>query len=220
MEPVTEPIALRGPVEAERTWLDERSWVDLLPGWVQGADELFQVVVERAGFSATRVYRYDHWVEERRLAASFNPSSSPHPVLLDAQRQLQHHYRVRFGGAGMALYRDGRDGMAFHRDRDMRWLDDTVIALLVLGDRRPFALRPRANRYRHEDPNKGATLTLRPGHGDVVVMGGACQVGWEHGVPQVPGPVGGRLSVQWRWTSRRGRPEVGASYRAPRHYSR
>jgi len=116
------------------------------------------------------------------------------------------------------LYRDGRDGMAFHRDRDLRWLDDTVVALLVLGDRRPFRLRPRANRYAHELDHKGATHDVAPGHGDLVVMGGACQVGWEHSVPQVPEPVGGRLSVQWRWTSRTGRPVEGASFSAPRTY--
>jgi len=49
-------------------------------------------------------------------------------------------------------------------------------------------------------------------------MGGACLVGWEHWVPQVPEPVGGRLSVQWRWTSRTGRPVEGASFSAPRTY--
>ena len=43
-----------------------------------------------------------------------------------------------------------------------RTLDDTVVALLVLGDRRPFLLRPRANRYAHEAPAKGATHDLAP----------------------------------------------------------
>ncbi len=141
-------------------------------------------------------------------------------MLLDAHRQVQHRYRVRFDGAALAWYRDGRDMVAFHRDRDMRWLDDTVIALLVLGDRRPFAIRPRSNRYRHEDPDKGATHRFLPGGGDLLVMGGGCQAGWEHSVPPVPGAVGGRISVQWRWTSGTGRMERGGSYRSPRFYGR
>jgi hypothetical protein len=49
-------------------------------------------------------------------------------------------------------------------------------------------------------------------------MGGATQVGWEHSVPKLTRRVEGRISVQWRWTSRRGRPFQGASFRAPRHY--
>ena len=55
--------------------------------------------------------------------------------------------------------------------------------------------------------------------GDLHVMGGATQAGWEHSVPKLTRRVGGRISVQWRWTSRRGRPFQGASFRSPRHYS-
>jgi alkylated DNA repair dioxygenase AlkB len=102
----------------------------------------------------------------------------------------------------------------------MRWLDDTIIALLVLGARRPVLIRSRSGRYDHEAADKGTSHRLMPGHGDLLVMGGACQAGWEHSVPQVSGAVAGRISVQWRWTSKLGRMERGGSYRAPRHYSR
>jgi alkylated DNA repair dioxygenase AlkB len=216
---VAAPIELTG-AEAQRTWIDERSWVDLWPGWVAGADALFDHLGTSVAFRQGRVYRYDHWVDEPRLGAGYSTATAPHPILLEAQRTLQHHYGVRFGGASIALYRDGRDMVAFHRDRDMRWLDDTVIALLVLGRRRPFAIRPRANRYDHEHPAKGATHQFTPGDGDLLVMGGATQAGWEHSVTPQPGLVGGRMSVQWRWTSKLGRMERGGSYRAPRHYGR
>ncbi len=213
-------VELDGAVVAQRTELDDRSWVDLWPGWLAGADELFAHLAASVDFRQGRIYRYDHWVDEPRLGAGFTPATSPHPSLVAAQRAIQHHYGVRFEGAGLAHYRDGRDMVAFHRDRDMKWLDDTVIALLVLGERRPFLIRPRANRYAHEADDKGATHRLMPGHGDLLVMGGGCQAGWEHSVPQVPSPVGGRISVQWRWTSRQGRMERGGSYSKPRHYGR
>jgi alkylated DNA repair dioxygenase AlkB len=213
-------IELAPGVEVERTWLDERSWVDLWPGWLAGADALYEHLVAAVPFRQGRVYRYDHWVDEPRVVSWFTPATAPHPVLLDAHRTIQHRYQVRFDGAALAWYRDGRDMVAFHRDRDLRWLDDTVIALLVLGERRPFAIRPRANRYAHEAPAKGATHQLGPGHGDLLVMGGASQVGWEHSVPPRPGTSGGRLSVQWRWTSRQGRMAEGGSYRSPRFYGR
>ena len=76
-------------------------------------------------------------------------------MLVDAHRTIQHRYDVRFDGAALALYRDGRDMVAFHRDRDMRWLDDTVIALLVLGDRRPFLIRPRVEPLRPRGRRQG-----------------------------------------------------------------
>jgi alkylated DNA repair dioxygenase AlkB len=133
---------------------------------------------------------------------------------------LQREYKVFFDGFSLNWYRDGRDSQAFHRDRDMKWLDETVIGIVTLGARRPWLLRPRANRYDHEAPNRGATIDIAPASGDLLVLGGAAQVGWEHSVPKVPAPVGGRMSVQWRWTSKRGRQEQGGSYRKPRTFSR
>jgi alkylated DNA repair dioxygenase AlkB len=101
----------------------------------------------------------------------------------------------------------------------MRWLDDTVIGVLSLGARRPWLLRPRANRYDHGADMNGATHDFAPASGDLLVLGGACQARWEHSVPKVDPRTGGRVSLQWRWTSRRGQMEKGGSYRAPRHFS-
>lgn len=204
-----------------RVQLDPASWVDVVRGFVTEADALYDHLVATVAFAPSEVFRYDHWKPEPRLGAGFTPATAPHPVLVEAQRTLQHRYRVRFeGGAALVWYRDGSDSMALHRDRDMRWLDDTVVALLVLGERRPFPIRPLAAKYDHEAPDRGATHVLRPGHGDLVVMGGATQRGWQHGVPRVDGRVGGRISVQWRWTSRRGRMERGGGYAKPVHFGR
>lgn len=209
----------------ERVQLDEDSWVDVVRGLVAGPDEAFRAVHDRTRWAQGRLFRYERWVDEPRMGAGWRAGDPlAHPVLLEVHRWIQARYGVRFDSFGLALYRDGHDGQAFHRDRDMRWLDDTLIALLTLGARRPWHLRPAANRHDHgawEAGAKGATHDLQPGPGDLVVMGGATQVGWEHSVPQLGDrPVDPRISVQWRWTSRTGRPVVGASYRAPRTYSR
>jgi hypothetical protein len=142
-----------------------------------------------------------------------------HPVLIEAHRWLQHRYGVRFDGFTLVRYRDGGDGQGFHRDRDMRFLDHTVVAVLTLGATRPWLLRPKGHRHAHGLPARGATHDLAPASGDLLVMGGRCQADWEHSVAPVPRrPVGERISIQWRWTSRQGRPEVGGSYGAPRRY--
>lgn len=205
----------------ERTQLDDRSWVDVGRGWLDGADGLYEELTATVPWQPSRVWRYDHWFEEPRLGA-WVPTAQAHPRLLEAQRRLQHDYGVQFGygGFSMVWYRDGRDHMAIHRDRDMKWLEETVVAVLTLGAERPWVVRPRANRHAHELPNKGATHDFRPGAGDVLVLGGACQVGWEHGVPAVVGLDRGRISIQWRWTSKRGRQELGGSYRKPLRYRR
>lgn len=212
-------------IEFERVHLDATTWVDVARGFLQGrdvdVDEALAVVLGGTRWQASRLYKYDHWVEENRLGAMWRPGQPvPHQALVETHRSLQHHYGVSFPGFALLQYRDGRDGQAFHRDRDMRWCDDTLIAILTLGARRPWLLRPRAHRNDHALERKGATHDLAPAAGDLFVLGGRAQADWEHSVPPVPGPVGVRLSFQWRWTSKRGQPEVGGSYRAPQHYSR
>jgi alkylated DNA repair dioxygenase AlkB len=176
--------------------------------------------VETVDFRQSRLWRYERWVEEPRLGRWLGKGPFPNPALVDAQRALQARYRVTFEGLGLAWYRDGRDSVAFHRDRDLRYCEDTVIAILTVGARRPWLLRPRQRRDKWIAAHGGATHDVAPGSGDLLVMGGRCQVDWEHSVPKVRGAVPGRISAQWRYTSRRGRPEIGSSYRAPRNFDR
>ncbi|HEV3352631.1 MAG TPA: alpha-ketoglutarate-dependent dioxygenase AlkB [Acidimicrobiales bacterium] len=213
--------AIRDDVDVERVWLDDTSWVDVARGWLAGADAVHAAVLDRAAWRQSKLWRYDHWVEEPRLGASARIGAEPlHPALADLQRALQRRYGVTFGAPAVALYRDGNDSVAFHRDRDLRWLDDTLIAIVSLGQRRPWHLRPRANRFAHDLPNQGATVDISPAAGDLLVMGGRSQADWEHSVPKVRHPLGPRISLQWRWTSRQGRPVQGPSYRAPRTFRR
>lgn len=205
----------------ERVRLDDHSWVDVARGWLAGADEVYDALAQGVAWQQGRLWRYERWVEEPRLGSWWRVGTPPpHPVIPELQKTIQARYRVPFEGVALAWYRDGRDGVAFHRDREMRWLEETVIAVLTLGQRRPWRLRPRANRYDHDSPLRGATHDLAPAAGDLFVMGGRCQADWEHSVPKVHRPIRGRMSLQWRWTSRRGRPVQGPGYRAPRHYSR
>ena len=204
----------------ERLALDDTSWVDVARGWMAGADELFDALLNGVRWETNRLFRYDHFVEERRLGSFWRSGRPlPHPALAEAQRTIQRRYQASFDGFSMIQYRNAADGQAFHRDTDMRWLDDTIIAVLSLGARRPWQLRPRANRYSH-DAGHGATFDVQPGGGDLLVMGGRSQADWLHAVPKVRGRVRSRISAQWRWTSKRGRRDTNPGFSAPRHFSR
>lgn len=207
-------------METERLWLDDTAWVDVTRGFLPDADEVYEAVLAGSSWQQGRLWRYERWVEEPRLGA-WGRAASDHPALLATTKHLQDTYGVRFpDGYALAHYRTGADGQAFHRDRDMKWCENTLIGILTLGATRPWLLRPRGNRYAHELPSHGATHDLRPASGDLLVMGGTCQLGWEHSVAKVRTPVGGRISAQWRWTSRTGQQERTAGYRAPLRFSR
>jgi hypothetical protein len=104
---------------------------------------------------------------------------------------------VTFDGFGMIQYRDGSDGQGFHRDTDMRWLDDTLIAVLTLGAQRPWLLRPVQRRRGDDGWTDGWTdgrdeeatpdIDLAPASGDLLVLGGRAQADWLHSVAYQPG---------------------------------
>jgi alkylated DNA repair dioxygenase AlkB len=212
-------IDRRAPVQ--RVDLAPNSWVELVPNFVRDADTVFAEFRESLEWGQTEVLRYDHYVPENRLGTGVR--SDAYPLLRQTDLHLRSRYRVPFTGVAAILYRDGRDFQGLHSDREMKWLDDTLIAIAVLGARRPFVLRPRLERGVPVDRVPAGTapedVVLTPGEGDLLVMGGACQREWLHGVPAAHGVERARISLTWRWTSRRGRPDTNPTYYDGRHFS-
>ena len=194
--------------------LDDRSWIDVARGWLVGADELFAYLRDHVRWQQGKVWRYEKWVEEPRLGAGGSLRNPHHPVLADVQRAIAREYRAAFDGFGLAYYRDSRDSVAMHRDREMRWLDDTVVAILTLGATRPFLVQRRSTR------DRSTARDLAPASGDLMVFGGRFQADWLHGVPKTRHAVRGRISAQWRYTSKRGRRDTQPGYYEPREFSR
>jgi alkylated DNA repair dioxygenase AlkB len=187
--------AVDASVAFERIHLDERSWVDVARNWLWGSDTLLDALVDEVDWHQGRRWMYDRMVDDPRLSCWFDAGDElPHPSLPMIDRALEGRYHVPLRGPALNYYRDGRDSVAPHRDRELRKLDDTLIAIVTLGARRPFLIRSRTG---------GRSRDIAPAGGDVLVMGGACQREWEHAVPKVK-RVGPRISVTWRWSSGRG----------------
>lgn len=206
---------------ARRIELDADSWVDVVSGFVLDPAAALADVHAATPWQQSEVLRYDHYVPERRLTAGLRPDSRP--LLRQADLHLTAAYRKPLSGVAAILYRDGDDFQGLHSDREMRWLDDTLIAIVVLGHRRPFVFRPRAPIAEVVERVPAGShpddIVIMPGEGDLLVMGGACQRSWLHGVPAAAGVRAPRISLTWRWTSRRGRPDTSPGYFDGRQYS-
>lgn len=188
-----ELTALTGRVR--RTVLTDGAWVDRLPGWMRGSDAVLDVLTAKAPWREERRQMFDREVDVPRLLCWYGACEPlPHPVLAAARSALSDYYRPElhepFLTAGLCLYRDGRDSVAWHGDTIGRGSHtDTMVAIVSVGSDRPLHLRPRSG---------GPGLKIPVGHGDLVVMGGSCQRTWEHSIPKTSRPVGPRISIQFR----------------------
>ncbi|MFD0057952.1 alpha-ketoglutarate-dependent dioxygenase AlkB [Streptomyces sp. NPDC005047] len=186
-----------GPLDGlRRTHLGAGAWIDLLPGWLHGADALFQHLAAEVPWRAERRAMYERVVDVPRLLAFYGAGDPlPHPLLTEARDALSARYADELGEpfttAGLCHYRDGRDSVAWHGDRIGRGArQDTMVAILSVGAPRDLLLRPAGG---------GGETVRRPlGHGDLIVMGGSCQRTWEHCVPKSTRAAGPRISVQFR----------------------
>ena len=175
--------------------LTRGAWVDLRPGWLEGSAAVFSELTVAVPWRAERRQMYDRVVDVPRLLCFYGEDEAlPHPLLTAARGALTSHYGAELGEpfrtAGLCLYRDGRDSVAWHGDTIGRGqTEDTMVAIVSLGSPRVLALRPRGG---------GASLRFEVGHGDLLVMGGSCQRTWEHAVPKTSKAIGPRISVQFR----------------------
>jgi alkylated DNA repair dioxygenase AlkB len=178
-----------------RTALTRGAWVDLRRGWVSGPSTVFDRLSTGVPWQAERRAMYDREVDVPRLLAFYSEGADlPDPLLTGARDALSAHYADELGEpfrtAGLCLYRDGQDSVAWHGDTIGRSrTEDTMVAIVSVGAPRALLLRPRGG---------GDTLRFSLGHGDLIVMGGSCQRTWEHAIPKTAHATGPRISIQFR----------------------
>ncbi len=175
----------------ERIRLDEESWLDYAPEWVRGSDRLFEAVLKTRSWAQRTRWVYDKNVLEPRLTAYWRLGTAVplKPRLLEEMRAcLCERYAVEFDSLGFNLYRDGRDAVAWHRDKIRKEISEPVVPLVSLGERRRFLIRSRGG---------GSSRVFFLGRGDLLVTGGKTQRTWEHSVPRVA-HASSRISIAFR----------------------
>ena len=179
-----------------RDGLDDRSWLDVVPGWVPDHGALFDRLLEIAPWQQRTRRMWDDEVLEPRLVAAWRTGEPLPPEVAELVAPLDARYGVRFDSCLINLYRDGNDAVAWHADTVRKTMRDPLVATVSLGARRSFLVRPA----------DGGAVVRRyaPGEGDLIVMGGSMQHDWHHTVPRERSASGARMSI----TLRHSRPAV------------
>lgn len=178
--------------------LGRGAWVEHRRGWLEGHEEVFETLLAGTRWRRQRRRMYERIVDVPRLIASIPEDGPGHEILPLMAAALSSRYGLGLERISIACYRDGRDSVAWHGDRLGPHRDDTVVAIVSVGARRRFLLRPAGG---------GPSMAFTPGWGDLLVMGGACQRTWEHTVPKVS-HAEPRISIQFRVAVDEDTPEM------------
>lgn len=175
------------------------------PAWMPAAesDALFTALREAVPWGVHRIRLFGREVDSPRLScwigdpgAAYTYSGTrfeprPWPVALRPVRaRLQDTLGIDFNSVLANFYRNGRDGMGWHRDSEAELGRDPTIASLSLGATRRFAFRDRRDARRR--------LALELPAGSLLVMAGQTQRHWLHALPKTARPVEPRINLTFR----------------------
>ena len=134
-----------GPLgsSVRRTVLAHGAWIDLRPGWISGAGALLGRLLTATPWRAEKRQMYDRMVDVPRLLCFYAEDQPlPDAALDQAREALSQHYQEELGEpfrtAGLCLYRDGRDSVAWHGDTKM-CIRDRSWGRPAMGPARPAA---------------------------------------------------------------------------------
>lgn len=159
-------------------------------GWLPAAeaDALLASLEARSDWTQGRVRMFGREVPEPRLTIfegdlGVRYTYAHRPLVgrgwsaeLEALRdRFEREFGIRSNTVLANLYRDGRDSMGWHRDREPELGPDPQVVSLSLGASRDFDVRRDLDRRTHR---------FSLGHGDLLVMGTNSQTKWTHCVPK------------------------------------
>ena len=191
----------------ERTNLNVRSWIEHDIGWARptcNADpDWFGTLSTALSWRRAERTMYDRIVEVPRLMSwhQLDDDETPEPLRQWAGR-IDREYDTAMTSAGVNLYRDGSDSVAWHADVVGVGRSDSTVAVVSLGASRPILVRPTGG---------GASMRWLLGHADLFVMGGASQRDFQHCIPKAA-RCGPRISVVFRETRADAEPEFSLPY--------
>lgn len=96
-----------------------------------------------------------------------------------------------FNSVLLNYYRDHRDSMGMHSDDEPELGRNPVIASLSFGEQRTFVLK-------HRSRKELKPVSLALASGSLLLMKGATQHNWKHGINKVSRPCGPRVNLTFR----------------------
>jgi alkylated DNA repair dioxygenase AlkB len=167
------------------------------------SDNYFKELLRDTPWTQQTIKIYDKEMLQPRLTAFYGDnarellySENSLPALpwtlplLRLKEKVEYISDVRFTHALLNLYRDGKDSVAWHRDKEKVWGPEPIIGSLSLGAARTFQFRT------YSDKKNIRSIELTPG--SFLLMRGLTQKMWEHQIPKTNKRIGARINITFR----------------------
>jgi alkylated DNA repair dioxygenase AlkB len=112
------------------------------------------------------------------------------PLLAQLRAAVEAATSHRYNSVLLNYYRDGADSMGMHSDDEPELGPQPAIASLSYGATRSFVLRHKTTKH---------TLKFDLADGNLLLMAGALQRHWLHGINKTAKPTGPRLNLTFRY---------------------
>lgn len=168
----------------------------------QDPDTVMQRLVDETPWRAESITLYGKSMLQPRLSAwhgepearytysgtTFEPQPWT-PLQLEIKRAVEAATDRRFNSVLLNYYRNEQDSMGFHSDDERELGRHPAIASVSFGAPRTFILKHKT---------LPRTVKIALGDGSLLLMAGALQHHWRHGINKERTPRGARISLTFR----------------------
>ena len=113
------------------------------------------------------------------------------PRLLAIKTRVEQAAGARFNSVLLNYYRNERDSMGMHSDDEPELGAEPIIASLSLGETRMLV-------FRHRSDCSRKSIRIGLADGSLLLMRGATQGNWKHGIAKERRPCGARVNLTFR----------------------
>lgn len=162
------------------------------------ADQFYKQLLEETPWKQEEITVYDKthltprmtvWYGKPRDAGK--PVHPLTPALEMIKAKVEAQTGIAFTSVLVNLYRDGKDGVGWHRDRDRELGPRPIVASVSFGETRPFEIR-------HKFRKELSKMRIPLHHGSLLLMAGTMQHYWEHQVPKTTKEIKPRINLTFR----------------------
>ncbi|MEO5591946.1 MAG: alpha-ketoglutarate-dependent dioxygenase AlkB [Chitinophagaceae bacterium] len=162
------------------------------------ADQYYHTLLAETPWKQEEITVYNKTYLTPRMTIWYGKQRDAHksirpftPTLQLIKDKVEAITNISFTSLLVNLYRDGKDGVGWHRDNEREHGPKPIVASVSFGETRAFDIR-----HKFRDDLQKIRIPLH--HGSLLLMAGTMQHFWEHQVSKTAKKIKPRINLTFR----------------------